>query len=349
MKNQFVKLLSVTMLLFFISCQKEVETVKEEVVSDDNLIPVTIVNTSLGNFNEYGEYYGRVQGINRASIINILGGTVDSVLAKEGEEVAEGDSLGEISSDEAKLLLDTAKLNEKISLDNYNTQKRFLKNGNTTPLNVDQAHLQYLNSKKQRLEAERAYDGAFCIAPITGLVVSRNIDINDTIHQGQETFLIEDLSQIEITVGIPEGDMNGVEEGSKAEVTIDLYPGKSWEGTLTRLSRRSSDMNLTFTATIVVDNSDGEILSGTTAKVKLLRNSFKDKVIIPSTTILTEKGSNYVMVVNNDQVEKREVIIEASSVSESVILTGIKPGEVIVEEGLHLLVDSQKVTVKQDV
>lgn len=338
-----IGLILVVLTLITVSCKKEEkDIVKEKKVS---ATPVTVVTVEASDFHQYGEYYGRVQGVKRSSIINILGGTVESVDVVEGSKVNKGDSLAKISPEKALLAFNSAKLNEKISRENYQTLKKFLASGNSSQIDVDKSHLAWLNSKTQLIDAEKAYEAAYCIAQIDGTVVSRNIDVEDEVMQGQETFLIENLSEIEITIGIPEADMEGVKEGSIAEVSLDLYPGRIWMGELTRYSRRSSDMNLTFSATIVVDNKDRKILSGTTAKVKLLRNSYEDYIIIPTGTIASSDDGNYVMVVKDNITSKRYIEVGASDIEKSVVISGLERGETVVEEGLHLLIDSQEVLV----
>lgn len=316
-------------------------------IEKEQMVPVTVIEAENSTYNEYGEYYGKVKGITSASIINVLNGTVEIVNVKEGSLVKEGDSLGEISSEKAKLMLETAILNEKISRDNYNTLKDFLSSGNSSQVKVDTAHLQWLNSKSQLVDAQKAYDSSLCISPIDGVVVTRNIDVEDEVYQGQESFLIEDLSRLVIEVGIPEADMVGVKEGNVAEVTLDLFPDRVWKGVLTRFSRKSSNNSLTFKAVIEIDNSDGVILSGTTAKVKLLRNSYTDSVVIPTDVVISENYQSYVMVVNNNRVNKRSVVLGPSGIESVVVLSGLEPGEKVVQEGKHLLMDSQLVEIRE--
>ncbi|MBI9096864.1 MAG: efflux RND transporter periplasmic adaptor subunit [Spirochaetaceae bacterium] len=344
MMKKSVGILCAVCTLLFISCNRnnEKSTVSEKEIS---LTPVSTLKVERADYYEYGEYYGRVQGVKRASIISMTGGTVESVNVAEGSLVSEGESLSLISSEKAQLTLDSAILNEKISHDNYNALKRFLQSGTSSQINVDQAHLQWLNSKAQLLDAEKAYNGAFCIAPISGVVVSRNIDTDDEISPGHESFLIEDLSQIEIKIGIPEADMEGIQEGSPAQITLDLFPGRIWEGELVRFSRKSSDRNLTFSATILVNNEDSKILSGTTAKVKLLRNRYDDHIVLPADSIIREDSGDYVMILEGETVIKRYVELGPSDVTECVVFSGLNGGEIIVHEGLHLIVDSQQVAV----
>ncbi len=338
--------LLIAIVLFINGCRNnESDSTEEGGTNEVHLTPVTVVEVEKSDFFEFGEYYGRVQGVNRASVISVLGGTVESVSVVEGSIISKGDSLGLISSEKARIMLDSAILNEKISGENYQTLKKFLRSGSSSQISVDQAHLQWLNSKTQLIDARKAYDGAFCISPIDGVIVSRNIDEDNEIMAGHESFLVEDMSKIEIKIGIPEADMQGVKEGSPAEIFLDLYPDRVWKGSLVRFSRRSSDRNLTFSATIVVDNDDRTILSGTTAKVRLLRNSYLDYIVLPIDTVISEDNKNYVMVLDGDIVTKRYIELGKSSVTECVVLSGVDVGEVIIREGLHLLIDSQKVVV----
>lgn len=331
-------------MILLLGCKKD-ETIINSKEVKETLVPVTIMTAEISDFHEYGVYYGRTRGSDRASIINISGGTVESVAVVEGIMVSKDESLGKISSQIAEIALESAKLNERINKDNYFTLKRFLVNGNSTPINVDKAHLTWLNSQAQLINALKSYNTAFCISPIAGMVVSRTINPDDEISPGQITFLIEDLSEIEIQIGIPEEDMEGIHEGSTADVTFDLYPGRIWKGELSRFSRRSSDKNLTFSAIIILDNNDGKILSGTTAKVKLLRNSYENFVVLPSDVIINDKNNDYVMVLNGNKVIKRDVILVTSNINESVIQEGVTPGESLVKEGIHLLIDSQQVRI----
>lgn len=346
MYNKFKAYFFIAILEIIVGCSKA-ETGKTVDVTDEKAssVPVTVIEVTNSDYYEYGEYYGRTKGIKSAEIFSVAGGKVEEVTILEGTIVEKGESLGKIATRGAEITLESAKLNEKISAENYRTLKDFLKKGNSTPLNVDQAHLNWLNSQSMLIDAQKVYDGAFCITPISGVVVTRNINTDEEILPGHNTFLVEDLSKIEIQIGIPESDMEGIKEGSKAQITMDLFPGRVWDGVLTRYSRKSSDRNLTFSAVVIVDNSDGTILSGTTAKVKLLRKSFTNSIVVPTDVVVNNNSGNYVMVLKNNIVTKKDVIIGASDEDRCVILNGVEKGDFLIEEGLYLLEDSQAVTV----
>ncbi len=343
------KIIFTCLFIIILVCCKKTEEVKE-IVSDNksDYIPVTIVKAVKAEFNEYFDYYGRTQGINRASIKSVTGGNVESIAVKEGAIVKVGDSLGSVSLERAKLVYETAVLNERISKENYLNQKRFLESGSSTPLDVDRSNLAWLNSKGQLLDAKKAYDSAMCLSPIDGVVVLRNINLEDDISPGEDMFLIEDLSVIEMHIGIPEEEIKGIHEGSIALVTTDIYPERVWNGKITRLSRRSSERNLTYDAIVTVKNTDGTLMSGSTAKVRILGNSYKN-IVVPSEVVLRDGEESYVMVAKGDKAERRVVQIAANNSEEIVISSGLQEGDTLIREGLHLLKDSQDIKILEGV
>ncbi|RDG29203.1 efflux RND transporter periplasmic adaptor subunit [Oceanispirochaeta sp. M1] len=218
-------------------------------------------------------------------------------------------------------------------------------NKHASHLQADQAHLDWLNSKGALLDAEEIMEEAFCISPFDGTVLAINIREFEKLIPGDETFVIEDQSRMRITIGIPEGEMSGISEGNPADVTFSSCPGRSWEGTLLSYSRESSDQNLTYKAEIEVDNPDGAIMSGTTARVKLLRNIYEEKLVIPVETIRILGNKSYAMAVEDNTIVSREITAGPSDSRNVIILSGLKEGDRIVKEGIHLVNNGSSVKV----
>ncbi len=319
------------------------ETVKT--IEPVDRIPVKVIKLLPMDFIEYGNYYGKVSGIKKVILISKTGGTIESISANEGDLVKKGQSLAAIDTAKAENMYNIAVLNEKISRENYNTFKSFLKSGSTSSLKVDESHLKWLESKDRLFDAEKMKDSAFCISPIDGTVVSKGIKQFQEISPGSQTFVIEDLTKMRITVGIPESEITGVKEKNTAEVTFGTFPGRIWKGTLVSFSRRSSEQNLSYEAEIEIDNMDGTILSGSTAKVKLLRNIHKNQLVIPVETLKTMGNKSYAMVLDKDKIVRREVVTGSSNSTDIIALSGLNDGDVIVKEGIHLVNNGSLVKV----
>ncbi len=339
-------------LLMLTGCSSKEEHITDvnqqnihETVETVDRIPVKVIKLLPMDFIEYGNYYGKVSGIKRVILISKTGGTVESISANEGDLIKKGQSLAAIDTAKAENIYNIAVLNEKISRENYNTFKSFLKSGSTSSLKVDESHLNWLESEGKLIDAEKMRDSAFCISPINGTVVSKGIKQFQEIGPGSQTFVIEDLTKMRITVGIPESEITGVKENNTAEVTFGTFPGRIWKGTLVSFSRRSSEQNLNFEAEIEIDNMDGTVLSGSTAKVKLLRNIHKDQLVIPVETLKTLGNKSFAMVLDKDQIVRREVTTGSSNSTDIIALSGLNNGDVIVKEGIHLVNNGSLVKV----
>ncbi len=340
MARRILLFLGFTLLILPFACKKEKKKVEDKLT-----VPVSVIRVTRGVFVEYGDYYGSVRGIEEAELICTSGGFVEKIDVKEGSKVKAGQSLAKIDSRKAINQCETAELNQKIALDNYQRQLKFLKSGTASQVAVDRAHLAYLNSKTNFMNAERAKKGALCISPISGIVVAKYIDEFEELPPGSPTFVVADIEKLKITIGIPENDIPGIKEYNDAVITFNNYPDRTWKGRLVSFSRKTSPKLLTFQAEIHIDNPDGLILSGTTANVHLTRRILRNQIIIPTNTLLTIDDSTYVMGVRNNKVKRIPVKTGVSNTTHTVILSGLNTGENIIVEGVHLVSDASLVKI----
>lgn len=338
--------LGVFMIFLVISdCSKKENSDGSDSETVQDTIPVSVLTLEEQDFLEYGEYYGNVQGINEATIICYAGGSVEKVFVKEGAYVKKGSSLARIDADRIAAGYETATLNEKIARDNYERLKRHLETGNASQVAVDQAHLGWLNSKTKRIEAEKARKGALCTTPIGGIVTSRFIDLHQELPPGTPAFTITQLHKVKVTIGIPESEIEGVKEGNEAEVSFSIFPGRTWNGKVNRITREASKVSKTFQAVLNIDNKDRAIKPGLTAYVKLNLLESKNQIIVPTSAILTEGKENYVIVMEDNKAVKRSVELGVSNKNQTVVKGGLEKGSHLIIKGHHILSDGSLVKV----
>ena len=347
MKLKFAYVVFGVCLLFLAlnTCSKKENSNGNETETVRDTVPVSIVTLKEQDFLEYGEYYGNVQGIQEATIICYAGGIVEKISVKEGAYVKKGSSLARIDAERIDALCETAKLNEKIAQDNYERLKRHLAEGNASQVAVDQANLQWLNSKTQRIEAEKARRGALCITPINGIVTTRYIDLHQDLPPGTPVFTITQLHKVKVTVNIPESEIEGVREGNDAQVSFSIFPGRTWKGNVYRITREASRMSKTFQAVLHIDNKDKTIKPGLTAFVKLNLLESKGRIVIPTGAILTEGTENYVMVMEDNKAAKKSIELGVTNKNQTVVKSGLESGSHLIIKGHHILSDGSLVKV----
>ena len=113
-------------------------------------------------------------------------------------------------------------------------------------------------------------------APVDGVVVSRNVDVGQTVAASLAAptlFLIaQDLTKMQVDTNVSEADVGRVRVNQPATFTVDAYPGQVFTGTVTQL--RQAPINvanvITYDAVVGVSNADLKLFPGMTANVKIL-------------------------------------------------------------------------------
>ncbi|CAO0820085.1 HlyD family secretion protein [Desulfarculales bacterium] len=112
-------------------------------------------------------------------------------------------------------------------------------------------------------------------SPVDGIVVSRNVDVGQTVAASFQTptlfNIAQDLTRMLIETSVDEADISQVKEGQAAQFTVDSYPETRFEGKVTQV-RNSPVINqnvVTYVVVVGVDNRDLKLKPGMTANVTL--------------------------------------------------------------------------------
>jgi HlyD family secretion protein len=113
-------------------------------------------------------------------------------------------------------------------------------------------------------------------APVDGIVVSRNMDVGQTVaasFQAPTIFLVaQDLTKMQVDTNVDEADVGRVKVSQKAKFTVDAYPGIVFQGLVTQVRKAPINVQnvITYDAVIEVANPDLKLFPGMTANVNIL-------------------------------------------------------------------------------
>ena len=128
-------------------------------------------------------------------------------------------------------------------------------------------------------------------SPVDGIVVSRNVDVGQTVAASFQTptlfTIAQDLTKMEIDTSVDEADISRVREGQPVTFTVDAYPDSHFSGKVTQI-RNSPVITqnvVTYVVVVSVDNKDLKLKPGMTANVTI-ETARKDNVLkIPSAAL----------------------------------------------------------------
>jgi HlyD family secretion protein len=121
-------------------------------------------------------------------------------------------------------------------------------------------------------------------SPVDGIVVSRNVDVGQTVAASFQTptlfTIAQDLTKMEIDTSVDEADISRVKEGQPVSFTVDSYPEIRFKGTVTQIRNAPviTQNVVTYVVVIGVDNKELRLKPGMTANVTI-ETARKDNVL----------------------------------------------------------------------
>ncbi|MGQ0694862.1 MAG: efflux RND transporter periplasmic adaptor subunit, partial [Nitrospiraceae bacterium] len=125
-------------------------------------------------------------------------------------------------------------------------------------------------------------------SPVNGIVVSRNVDVGQTVAASFQTptlFVIaKELTQMQVNANVSESDIGGVADGKPASFRVDAYPKQFFEGTVTQVRNAPVSIQnvVTYDVVITVDNRDLKLKPGMTANVTIVTARKEDPLRVPN-------------------------------------------------------------------
>jgi HlyD family secretion protein len=140
-------------------------------------------------------------------------------------------------------------------------------------------------------QAKVSLDYATIVSPINGIVISRNIDIGQTVAaslQSPTLFTIaEDLRKMQVDTAVSEADVGKLRASVSATFTVDAYPNETFRGKIRQIRDAPQAVQnvVTYDAVVDVDNSDLKLKPGMTANVTFVYAERADVLRLPSAAL----------------------------------------------------------------
>jgi HlyD family secretion protein len=128
-------------------------------------------------------------------------------------------------------------------------------------------------------------------APVNGIVVSRSVDVGQTVAaslQAPILFLIaQDLTQMQVDTNVSEADIGRIRVGQKVTFAVDAYQNVSFTGAVTQVRNAPITVQnvVTYDAVVQVANPDLRLKPGMTANVSFLVAERQDILKVPTAAL----------------------------------------------------------------
>ena len=252
---------------------------------------------------------GNTQAFNDTPIYARTNGYLKHWYVDIGAHVKQGQLLAEIDTPEvdqqleqARADLKNAQANEQLAQITAARWQNLLKTNSVSKQETDQAvsdlsarqaSVDSMAANVHRLEQLQSFEKVY--APFAGVITARNTDIGALINAGaggvpQELFHMAAVNKLRVYVAVPEVDSLAAQTGAKATLTLDEFPGETFQGTIVRDSDSIDSASRTLNVEVDVDNAQGRIKTGAYVFVHLKlpqsAHASAQSLTIPANTLL---------------------------------------------------------------
>ncbi|MEK6743648.1 MAG: efflux RND transporter periplasmic adaptor subunit [Nitrospirota bacterium] len=221
-------------------------------------------------------------------------GRIADLRAEEGQRVTSGDRLAVLDNAELRSIVEqnraavrNAEAEFEKARKDHDRYRNLSQDGAISTQQLDAAQKAYDVSRSQFDQARAALRTAevrlhdmTLDAPVSGIVLVRNVEPGETIAAGVAVYALGDLANPWVQVYVSETKLGMVKLGQKAEVSVDTFPGKSYEGRVTYIASEAEftpknvqtqeeRVKLVFGVKVSVTNQNDELKPGMPADVKI--------------------------------------------------------------------------------
>ena len=189
-------------------------------------------------------------------------------------------------------------------------------------------------------------------APFAGVVSARNIErgdrvVADSAASATPMFEISALDPLRIVVDVPQSAALQVHAGLQAEVRFPELPGETFQAEVARSAQSLSRDLGAMRVELRLANADGRIPAGMVGEVRLKVARAAPAVLVPVSAVLQGGAGPRVVALRKDStLEFRSVGLGRNLGGEIEIVSGLAPGETVVQAPNALLAEGDKVRVK---
>jgi RND family efflux transporter MFP subunit len=295
---------------------------------------------------------GTFQAFNQTTIFPRSNGYVKSWKVDIGDNVQAGQLLAEIETPEIDQQLAQARAQEEIAKVTADRWRDLVQKNVVSKQEYDQNEKAYEAAKANLQQLEKIQGFQQILAPFTGKITARNIDIGTLVtagtgNSGTPLFNMVQSDPLRVYVFVPQTNAASMREGLKAKILVQELPGQDFDGTVTRTAGALDPQSRSMQVEVQVPNHDGKLYAGMYGQVKFLLPDDNAPIVVPADAfVFRAQGPQVVTVTNDNRIHWQKISVGRDFGTRLEVLDGLAENTKVVINPSDDLVEGIQVQVK---
>ena len=289
---------------------------------------------------------GSIAPVVQATVKAKVSGQVETVTVREGQDVAQGDVLARIETDnlqaqydramaaveKARADLDLAKLNREKNralLDQrYISQNTFEATESAYAGSAAQLKLAEADARLAKI----ALEDAVIRAPFPGTISRRLVQPGEKVSPDSSVVALVDLRQMLLEAAVPASEIPAVRTGQTARFKVGGFGGRNFEGKVQRINPVTAEGSRAITIYVSVPNEDRVLKGGMFAQGELTIEATEPVLSVPRAAVHEEAGVPFVYTFTDGKIKRVQVRVgsQVEGAPFVQIVDGLTEGERVI-------------------
>jgi RND family efflux transporter MFP subunit len=292
-------------------------------------IPVKLLPVNQDTTTSVITASGLLSTENEARLSFKISGIIEKIFVKEGDRVRKGQLLATLKSTEIASQVQQVQLTVEKAQRDYQRANNLYKDSVVTLEQLQNARtgVEIARQNLQQVTFNQEYSKIY--SPADGFVVKKIGNEGELANSGSPVLLTNALSGSSkwiLKIGLSDKEWSAIEVGNKATVSVDAFPGKPFDGVISKKSISADAASGSFQAELQVDFDQQQPAIGMFGTASIVVSHSSVGFSIPYETLLEANGKKGFVFVSDDKKTVKKI---------SVTISGISSNVVYIEDGLQ--------------
>ncbi len=278
-----------------------------------------------------------IRGFDETQVYAKIPGYISKIFVDKGDLIHKDEVIALIESPELDQQVANALATYKLALVTDKRYQLLVHQGVVPQQTADNTHLTMLADKAawQQLVSEQGYKKM--LAPFDGIVTERLVDPGHLIPEstagaattGAAVIAAATLKPVRVFAYVPQNISPFIKNGDQASISVTEYPGRTFEGTVTRHPNALSPDTRTMLVEVDMPNEDTALLPGMYATAHFVVSVAGGTPMVPDDALIFRDGKVYVPIVRDNHLHLAQVALGYDNGQQIEITKGVGDNDVV--------------------
>lgn len=324
------------------------EKAAEKIYIHDMNAAVLVEATKPGEhtFENSMSFLGTFEPFRQNTVSSDASGKIVKLNVEEGDKIGQGQLIAKVDDEMLQLQMESVDVTIEGQKNDDQRYSNLSKENAVAGVQVEKTKLGLKSAEIQKKQIQKQLRSTSLKAPFSGVVTKKMIDLGSVVGPGTPLIEITDVSQLKLTVNVPERDILKFKLGQDVSVSADIYADRTFKGKVTNISV-VADKAHNFKVQITINNKSQELFAGMYGSVSLSNSKSVTALSIPRQALVGSSKSPKVYVIKNGKAVLTPFNAGTSDGDYIEVVSGLSENDQIVIKGQINLENNSFVTLKK--